>query len=159
MRLFRCCITLSLFILGFALLPKVAKADCNTFLSRVAKKEANKFMNSKGHAICSGLKKGPIGIDKTREFKLRKLEVCEDGDIASAEAEVYIKCATSNSAVIKASVADTISAKVVANLKLCRIEETKIRAQSFFGKLGIVAADLEAKLKAEALKGIKEYCN
>lgn len=136
-----------------------ATVNCNTVLSRIAKKEADNFMKSKGEIVCSGLKKGDIRIDKTREFTLRSFNVCENGNIASAEAEVFIRCATSDRAFIQASVSDTISAKVVANLKTCKIEEATIHARKFFVKIGIAMTDIEKKLKDRAFKNIKKYCD
>jgi hypothetical protein len=132
--------------------------NCNTMLSRVARAAAEKAIAERKDTACSDLKKGPIAIDKTKTLELTSFKLCEDGPIVSADVAVKIKCATSDAALIHASIEDTATASVSADLDTCRVLRANVTAEGFVAQAGINIADLNGKLKEAAEKEIKPYC-
>lgn len=131
--------------------------NCST-LSRVAKTVIVKAVSDNRDKACAGLKKGPIGIDKTKKLELSNFKLCEDGPIVSAEISADIECGTSDAAFIYISVADTLTATASADLDSCRVLDTNVWAKGDLTNAGIKIADLNAKLKEAAEKEIKPYC-
>lgn len=153
-------VLVSLFSLFFALLllgvfSKDALANCNTFFSRVAKQEAENFVTQNQTTICSHLRH----LDKTKDFKLRHFELCEENGRVAVEAKVYVRCATSSKALFPTSASETIKAEIVANLNSCQIEHARIKAAGFFAKIGIQAANLEGQLRQKAAEALRGFCH
>jgi hypothetical protein len=133
--------------------------SCNTALGHVAKAFAEKAVSDNKDKACSGLKKGPIGIDKTTKLELTKFKLCEDGPVVSAEIAVDIRCSTSSAATFPTSLPEeTITATASADLDSCRILEADVSAPGALVEAGIEIADLKTKLKEAAEKEIKRYC-
>lgn len=65
--------------------------------------------------------KGELAIDKTKNLSLKQFELCEDGPVVTARIIVHIECATSDAAVFRTSVADTLAATASANLDSCTV--------------------------------------
>ncbi|MFA5947903.1 MAG: hypothetical protein WC806_02945 [Candidatus Gracilibacteria bacterium] len=132
--------------------------NCNTALGRVAKTLVTRAVSDNKDRACAGLKKGPIGIDRTKKLGLSDFKLCEDGPIVSAEVSADIECGTSDAAFIRVSVEDTLTATASADLDSCRVLDTKVSAKGELANVGIKIADLSAKLKEAAEKEIKPYC-
>jgi len=133
--------------------------SCDTALSRIAKKAADKAISERRDNACSGLKKGPFGIDKTKALQLKSFSVCESGPVVTASALVHIHCATSDQAMLSASVEDDVTIDVSANLDTCQILSADVSAAKLPGEAGIGLADVRNKLREGAAKAIKDYCS
>jgi hypothetical protein len=147
------------------LLPLIAKPsiaesqeNCNTALTRIANRAVEKAIADHRNNACAGLKSGPIGIDKTEALELRNFRLCETGSIVAASITVRVRCATSDQAVIRASVEDDLTATASANLDTCQVLNAKLSAAVFIAKTGLQVADLDKKLGEAAQKEIAPYC-
>lgn len=149
-------------ILAIAVIAWPASAqtqqNCNTALTRIAKKAAEKAIVDHSNDACSGLKKGPFGIDKTKALELREFSLCEAGPIVSASITAYAKCATSDKAVFSAEAEGDVTATASANLDTCQVLDVDVSSTAFVVETGIKVADLKQKLREAAEKQIKEYC-
>jgi hypothetical protein len=135
-----------------------AVSNCDTALSRISKVAAQTAIKDHQDNACDGLKQGGIGVDKTKKLELRRLEVCEDGPVVSARVTVDVKCGTSDAAIVKINIEETVTASVSANLDTCMVANANVEAKGFVAQLGISVADLNSKLKAATEKEIKPYC-
>jgi hypothetical protein len=149
---------IALALIGNATLVE-GEENCNTALSRLAKKAAEKAVADHSDNACAGLKKGPLGIDKTKALELRNFSLCETGPVVAASITVHVKCATSDQAVFKAEVEDDATATVSANLDTCQVLDADVSSNKFVVETGIQLADLQTKLREAAEKEIKAYCN
>jgi hypothetical protein len=152
--------TLCLFVLAFGFIPSFAQSqeNCNTALTRIAKRAAEKAIEDYRSKASAGLKSGPIGIDKTEILAVRNFRLCETGPIVAASITVHVRCATSDRAFIKVSVEDDLAATASANLDTCQVLNAKVSAAGFVAKTGIQVADLDTKLREAAQKEIEPYC-
>jgi hypothetical protein len=135
-----------------------AQENCNTALTRIAKKAAENAIADHRDNACAGLKKGPFGIDKTKTLELRKFSLCETGPIVAASITVHVWCATSDKAVLPADLADDITATASANLDTCQVLDADVSSKTFIVETGMQVVDLKKKLREAAEKEIKDYC-
>jgi hypothetical protein len=133
--------------------------NCNTALTRIARKAADKAIGDHQDNACTGLKKGPIAIDKTEALELLEFSLCENGPVVAASITVHIKCATSDQAVFQTDLEDKLTASVTANLDTCQVLDADISSEKPIGEAGIEVADLRTKLREAAEKEIKAYYN
>ena len=148
------------FLVAMSRIPSaLGKENCDTVLSRVAKAAAEKAINENRETACSGIKKGPLGIDKTKALELKGFQLCEKDAVVTAHIEVRIECATSDNAVIRTSVSDKLSAKASADLDSCTVsEDTQIRANGDFTRFGLNLSNANQKFKEAVKKEIQPYC-
>jgi hypothetical protein len=146
--------------LAFGCLPASAQPqeNCNTALTRIARRAADKAVVDHHEDACAGLKKGPFGIDKTKALELREFSLCETGPVVAASITVHLKCATSDQAMIHADLEDDLTATASANLDTCQVLDADVTAGKFASQAGIAIADLKEKLRQAAEKQIKDYC-
>jgi hypothetical protein len=151
---------LLLFAIALIACPLSAQTqeNCNTVLTRISRKAAEKAIIDHRNDACSGLKKGPFGIDKTKALELREFSLCEAGPIVSASITVHAWCATSDKAVFSADVAGEVTATASANLDTCQVLNVDVSSTAFVVETGIQVADLKKKLREAAEKQIKDYC-
>ena len=135
-----------------------SQKNCDTVFSRVARVALQNAVAAKRDNACTGLKEGAISVDKTKRLELTRIEVCEDAAIVSAAVDLAIKCGTSDAAVLKVNLEDTIHAAITADLNSCSITNSQVSAGTFLATLGIEVANLSAKLKEAAATQIKPYC-
>ena len=135
-----------------------AQPICNTALSRIAKAALLRAIEQNRHTACSSVEQGQIAIDKTRVLRLEDFQLCEDGAVVSAKLSVHIECATSDSAVIKTSAEDTLSAEASADLDKCTVYGVRAWASGFLANVGLNWIDANRKLKVAAEKEIRPYC-
>jgi hypothetical protein len=152
-------------LLGFVALALIGRAgivegqeNCNTALTRIAKKAAEKAIADHLDNACAGLKKGPFGVDKTKALELLKFSLCETGPVVAASITVHVKCATSDQAVFKTDLEDDVMATVSANLDTCQVLDADVSSKKFIVETGIKVADLKTKLREAAEKEMKAYC-
>ncbi|MDA9406504.1 hypothetical protein XH98_34165 [Bradyrhizobium sp. CCBAU 51745] len=141
--------------------PATAQTEenCNTALTRIAKKAAEKAVADHRDDACAGLKKGPFGIDKTKALELRSFSLCETGPVVAATITVHVRCATSDQALISADLEDDLTASVSANRDTCEALDADVSAGKFENQTGIQIANLKDKLRDAAAKQIKVYCS
>lgn len=151
---------LSLVVLALIANAGIAEAqeNCNTALTRIAKRAADKAIADHHDDACAGLKKGPFGIDKTKALDLLKFSLCENGPVVAASITVHMKCATSDQALFKTDIEDDVTATASANLDTCQILDTDVSSGKFIVETGLQVADLKKKLSDAAEKEIKAYC-
>ena len=135
-----------------------APPNCNTAFGRIAKVAAERAVQDNRQTACKGFKQGDLAIDKTRALELKAFELCENGAVVTARINVRVKCATSDSALIRTSVADTLSAQVSANLETCTVSDALVLASGFLTNVGLDWANANHKLKEAAEREIKPYC-
>lgn len=133
--------------------------NCSTALTKIAKKAAEKAIADHRDDACAGLKKGPIGIDKTKALELREFSLCEIGPVVKASASVHVWCATSDQAFISADLSGDVSASASANLDTCRVLDADLSSTTSIVEAGIQLADLKKKMREGLEKQIKDYCN
>ena len=140
---------LSVAVFALSAQPSVAQTqeNCNTALTRIAKREAEKAVADHRDDACAGLKNGPFGIDKTKALELRKFSLCENGPIVSAAITAHVWCATSDKALIAADLEDDVTATASANLDTCQVLDADVSAGKFASQAGIQIADLKTKLR------------
>jgi hypothetical protein len=136
----------------------VGQDNCNTALTRIARKVAERAVIDHHDNACAGLKKGPFGIDKTKVLELEKFSLCETGPIVAASITVHVKCATSDQAVFKDDVEDDLTATASANLDTCQVLDADVTSEKFLVETGIKVADLKRQLREAAEREIKDYC-
>ncbi len=136
----------------------LGQPNCNTALSRLARGAAEKAIRENQTKACSGLKQGPIAIDKTKDLELKAFELCEDGPIIRASAAVFIRCATSDAAVIRASASETVKAVAVANLDTCKVTEASVSANGDLAQAVLKLVGADKNMRSEIEKAIKPYC-
>ncbi len=155
-------VSLSLYAFSLiAILPFAAEAqtrDCDTALSRIARKAAEKALQEHRGDVCSGLRLGPIGIDKTKALELRAFELCERGPLVSASITVFAKCSTSEEAIIQTQFGDQVNAKADANLDTCQVLTAQLNGGKFVTEAVIKAGELERKAKEVLEREIRPYC-
>ena len=127
-------------------------------MSRIAKAALVRAIDDNKGTACSGFKQGQIAIDKTRDLRLESFMLCEDGAVVSAKLAVRIECATSDSALIKTSAADTLSAEASADLDKCTVSEARAWGGGFVTNVGLNWIEANRKLKEAAEKEIRAYC-
>ncbi|MFT3800809.1 MAG: hypothetical protein QM766_06265 [Burkholderiaceae bacterium] len=151
---------LAFLLLLVSALPSTAEAqpNCNTALSRIAKTALLRAIDQNRQTACSNFKQGQIAIDKTRVLRLEDFQLCEDGAVVSAKLSVHIECATSDSAVIKTSAQDTLSAEAFADLDKCTVSGARAWGNGFLTNVGLNWIDANRKLKEAAEKEIHPYC-
>jgi hypothetical protein len=132
--------------------------NCNTALTRIAKKAAEKAVADHRDDACAGLKKGPFCIDKTKALELRSFSLCETGPVVAATITVHVRCATSDQALISADLEDDVTASASANLDTCKMLDADVSAGKFANQTGIQIANLKDKLRDAAAKQIRDYC-
>lgn len=138
--------------------PAVGQENCNTALTRLARGAAEKAIRENGNDACSGLKHGPLAIDKTKALELREFRLCEEGPIVRASVAVYIKCATSDAAFVRTSLDETMSAIATANLDTCKVTDARVSAAGDLARAGLIGAGAANKMRDEIEKAIKPYC-
>jgi hypothetical protein len=142
-----------LLIVAIALIACPASAqtqqNCNTALTRIAKKAAEKAVVDHHDDACSDLKKGPFGIDKTKALELRAFSLCEAGLIVSASITAYAKCATSDEAMFPAEAEGDVTATASANLDTCQVLDVDVSSTAFVVETGIQVADHACPVKRE----------
>lgn len=136
----------------------VSATNCSSALGQIARSTADKAISDNKDTACNGLKSGNIGIDKTKELKITEFSLCEDGMIIEATLAVFVKCATSDAAVIKAQFSETLKASAKADLDSCKVLSADVSANGFLGKLGLKAGDANKKLTQEIEKAMSPYC-
>lgn len=132
--------------------------NCNTALTRIARRAAEKAVTDHREDACAGLKKGPLSIDKTKALELRAFSLCETGAVIAATIALHVWCATSDKALISADLEDDVTASASANLDTCQILDADVSAGKFASQTGIQIANLKDKLREAAGKQIKDYC-
>lgn len=135
-----------------------AEPNCNTALSRIAKAAVLRAIDENKNTACSSFKQDQIAIDKTRNLTLNDFQLCEDGAVVSTKLSVQIECATSDSAVIKTSARDTLSAQVTADLDKCTVSDAHAWGSGFLTNVGLTWINVDRKLKEAAEKEIRPYC-
>lgn len=133
--------------------------NCNTALTKIAKKAAEKAIADHRDNACAGLKKGPIGIDKTKALELREFSLCETGPVVRASVSVHIWCATSDKAFISAELSGEVAATASANLDTCQVLDADVSSTASIVEAGIQLSDLKKKMREGIEKQIKDYCN
>ena len=154
-------VSLPLYALGLIAILSPAEAqtqDCDTALSRIARKAAEKAVQEYRGEVCSGLKLGPIGIDRTKALELQSFQLCEKGPLVSASVTVFAKCGTSEGAILQMQLGDQVKAKAEANLDTCQVLNAKLNGGKFVTEAVIEVADLEKKAKEVLEREIKPYC-
>ena len=136
----------------------MAEENCNTALTRIARKEAEKAIAQHQGDACSGLKKGPIGYDDTKELELRGFKLCENGPVVSASITVHVKCATGGGAFIHDSIEDNLTANASANLDTCQMMDANVSGGSTLVQLGLSLGNVSNKLREAGRKEIAPYC-
>ena len=132
--------------------------NCNTGLTRIGKRAAEKAISDHRGDACAGLKKGSIGIDKTKALDLKEFSLCETGPVVSASMTVHVWCATSDKAFLPADISGDVTATASANLDTCEVLDADISSSAFVVDTGLRVADLKKKLREAAEKEIKSYC-
>jgi hypothetical protein len=132
--------------------------NCNTALTKIAKKAAQKAIADHRDDACAGLKKGPLGIDKTKALELREFSLCETGPVVRASVSVHIWCATSDKAFISADLSGDVAATASANLDTCQVLDADVSSTASIVEAGIQLADLKKKMREGLEKQIKDYC-
>jgi hypothetical protein len=120
-----------------SIVPVEAQQNCETALARAARKAADQAKAERAQTLCRGLSWGLIAYDKTRKVELKSLSVCEAGDVVTASATVELECGTSDKAVIRDSLSDTVTVTLNASLKACTVEVVQLRADKLFGKVAL----------------------
>jgi hypothetical protein len=136
----------------------VSQENCNTALSRIARREADKAIATHLGDACSGLKSGSIAVDKTKLLELRSFRLCENGPLVTASVTVRVKCGTSDQALIRLEIEDDLTATASANLDTCQVLDARISAGGSVAEAGLRAAGLSKKLHDAAQNEIKPYC-
>lgn len=139
-------------------LPAAGAENCDTILSRIARRAAEKAVADHRDDACSGAKLGPLAIDRTKELDLRSVRVCEDGLRVTAAAVVHIKCGTSDAAFIRKDIADDITVAAAADFDTCQISDATITAGSAVVRFLLSAARASQHLREKLEKEIKPYC-
>lgn len=149
-------------LVALALIGNAGNAEgqenCNTALTRIAKKAAEKAITDHHDDACAGLKKGPFGVDKTKALELLRFSLCETGPVVTGSITVHIKCTTSDQAVLSTDLEDDITAAASANLDTCQVLDADVSSNKFFVETGIEVADLQTKLREAAKSEIEAYC-
>jgi hypothetical protein len=135
-----------------------AEPNCDTALGRAAKARVSKAISDNKDQACNGLKKGPIGIDKTKKLELNSFKLCEDGSVVSAEITIDVSCGISRPALLSVSVDESLTATASADLDSCRVIDADVSAAGRLGAMGIKWADLAKKFREAAEREIQAYC-
>lgn len=147
------------FVFFFLSVAANAESSCETNLGRIARKAVQKAISDHQDDACAPLKKGPLGIDKTKRLTLKSFELCENGPVVSASMSVDIECATSDRAMLRMSIAETVTASATANLENCAVSQAHIAVPQKYLQQGIDALDLDRKLLEAAQRETRPFCN
>ena len=80
-------------------------------------------------------KQETIGIDKTDTVLLNEFEYCADSQTSSLRANVFVKCRTSDNAVIKIQVQEDFEIEAKIDNQTCQIVEFHASPRGELGKL------------------------
>jgi len=151
-------VALACLLMAITVFPAAAQSNCRTALGRIAKTEALRAIERNRETACSGFRLGPAAIDKTRALELTDFEFCESGPVVTARLSVRVECATSDRAVFRQRVSDTLSAQASANLDSCTVSEARVWASGFLTQVALDWANANQRLADAVARAIRPYC-
>lgn len=158
----RIMLTIGVLIQSAASYDVIAQENCNTALTRIGRKAAEKAIIDHQHDACSGLKfkvlGTTIGIDKTKKLQLVNYKLCENRPIVNGTITVRVQCATSDDALRPTSKEDDLTAVASANLDTCQILQANITGGSNITQFGLDLGNVDKKFREEAQKKIAQFC-
>ncbi len=150
-------IVVSLVLVASLTRDAVAAPNCKTLMSRLASVQLKDIIEQKKDDVCKKLNSG--GLDVTINLTLTHFELCEDGDTASAKAHVSLTCATSDKALIHASVGIDIDLQAKVNFKSCGVEKVEITSTNDATKAALEIIEASSMAKDFLNEQIKPYCD
>lgn len=103
-----------------ASLPAAAQENCNTPLGRIAKVELDKAVAQHQGDACAGLKRGDIGIDKTKKLELLGFSLCETGLTVTTSIKIRAQCASGG--FVPLTIEDDLTTVMSADLATCSVD-------------------------------------
>jgi hypothetical protein len=117
--------------------------------------------------VCGGLRReveGPfhtkltLAVDKTDKVEIRRLQYCPGEKTSRLEASVYVKCKTSDAAVVKLSLDEQFDFRLTVRNDNCEIETFDVTARGEIGRLVAQIVGLSDRMRAAAARNIRVLC-
>jgi hypothetical protein len=99
-----------------------------------------------------------LGVDHTEKVELRSLQYCASEASSSLEASVYVKCKTSDAAVVKFSIDETFDVKLTVLNDSCELTDFKVMPRGEIGQLVVALAGLSDRMKQAVAQQIRTLC-
>jgi hypothetical protein len=130
-------------LLSAALQPEIAKIDACKDLKREVK---------------IGLFSVTVGIDKTDRIELRALSYCPAAPISHVDGSVYVRCKTSDQAVVHLTIEETFDFSMTLRNESCEIERFEVTPRGDIGRAVAELVDLPDRMKEAAAQPIRALC-
>lgn len=154
-------------ILAFlpAELPEASAEECSDALSTVVAAALQPTLQQQD--VCRGLRRdinGPfnsrltLAIDKTDKIEIRRLRYCPSEQFSRLEASVYVRCKTSDAAVVRMSLDEEFDFKLTVRNENCEIEAFDVTPRGDIGRLVAQIVGLSDRMRAAAASNIRTLC-
>jgi hypothetical protein len=130
-------------LLSAALQPEIAKIDACTDIKREVK---------------TGLFSVTLGIDKTDRIELRALSYCPADPTSHVDGSVYVRCKTSDQAVVHLTIDETFDFSMTLRNDTCGIERFEVTPRGDIGRAVAELVDLPDRMKEAAAQPIRALC-
>jgi hypothetical protein len=154
------------FALVLFLLPNASPAKaCSDVLSTLVAAALRPVLESAD--LCRALKHTArlpfgrsvtVGVDHTDKVELRSLEYCPSDTDSTLQASVFVRCKTSDAAVIKFSVQEVFDIRLRVQNSNCEVLDLHVTPRGEIGRLVANVAGLPDRIKAAAAKDIQKLC-
>ncbi|MDR3377028.1 MAG: hypothetical protein P4L98_25185 [Ancalomicrobiaceae bacterium] len=113
---------------------------------------------------CAGLayRQGPfhVALDKTREVRLKSLDLCLDHAQSTLQGTVSVACATPDHAAIQVKpIREDFDFRIAFNMASCSVLDLHIEPHGFIGKWVAALADFDTLLRQAAQSRLDSICH
>jgi hypothetical protein len=130
-------------LLAAALQPELAKLEACKDLKQEVK---------------VGLFSVTLGIDKTDRIELRTLSYCPADPMSHVDATVYVRCKTSDQAVVHLTIDETFEFSMTLRNDTCEIDRFDVTPRGEIGRAVAGLLGLSDRMKRAAAQPIRTLC-
>jgi hypothetical protein len=99
-----------------------------------------------------------LGVDKTDTVEMRNLQYCPTEPASSLEASVFVRCKTSDAAVVRFSLEETFDVHMRVDNTTCNILDMNVVPHGDIGRLVSALTGFSEQIKQAAAQHIRSLC-
>jgi len=152
--------TLVLFASGRGAIAQTCSNVLSTLLSAALQPEIANLDACKDlkQEVKTGLFSVTVGIDKTDRIELRALTYCPADPISHVDGTVYVRCKTSDQAVVPLTIDETFDFSMTLRNDTCEIDRFDVIPRGDIGRAVAKLIGLPDRMKQAAAQPIRALC-